>query len=75
MPERGQNMGESRKRSIVKSIVWRIICIVVSILTSYVLTTRWDIAVAIGSIYNIITMILYYFHERLWNSIKWGKCD
>jgi len=75
MPERGQNMGESRKRSIVKSIVWRIICIVVSILTSYVLTARWDIAVAIGSIYNIITMILYYFHERLWNSIKWGKCD
>ena len=68
-------MGGSRKRSIVKSIVWRIICIVVSILTSYVLTARWDIAVAIGSIYNIITMILYYFHERLWNSIKWGKCD
>jgi len=68
-------MGESRKRSIVKSIVWRIVCIVVSILTSYVLTARWDIAVAIGSIYNIITMILYYFHERLWNSIKWGKCD
>jgi len=68
-------MGESRKRSIAKSIVWRIICIVVSILTSYVLTARWDIAVAIGSIYNVITMILYYFHERLWNSIKWGKCD
>jgi uncharacterized membrane protein len=68
-------MGESRKRSIAKSIVWRIICIVVSILTSYVLTARWDIAVAIGSIYNIITMILYYFHERLWNNIKWGKCD
>jgi uncharacterized membrane protein len=75
MPKREQNMGESRKRSIAKSIVWRIICIVVSILTSYVLTARWDIAVAIGSIYNIITMILYYFHERLWNNIKWGKCD
>ena len=68
-------MGESRKRSIAKSIVWRVICIIVSILTSYVLTARWDIAVAIGSVYNIITMILYYFHERIWNSIKWGKCD
>ena len=68
-------MGESRKRSIAKSIVWRVICIIVSILTSYVLTARWDIAVAIGSVYNIITMILYYFHERIWNSVKWGKCD
>jgi uncharacterized membrane protein len=68
-------MGETRKRSIAKSIVWRIICVVVSILTSYVLTSRWDIAVAIGSVYNMITMILYYFHERIWNSVKWGKCD
>jgi uncharacterized membrane protein len=66
-------MGESRKRSIVKSVVWRVICIIVSILTSYALTARWDIAVAIGSVYNIITMILYYFHERIWNIIKWGK--
>jgi uncharacterized membrane protein len=68
-------MGETRKRSVAKSIVWRVICIIVSILTSYALTARWDIAVAIGSVYNIITMILYYFHERIWNSIKWGKCD
>jgi uncharacterized membrane protein len=68
-------MGETRKRSVAKSIVWRVICIIVSILTSFALTARWDIAVAIGSVYNIITMILYYFHERIWNSIKWGKCD
>jgi uncharacterized membrane protein len=65
-------MGETRKRSVAKSIVWRVICIIVSILTSYALTARWDIAVAIGSVYNIITMILY---ERIWNSVKWGKCD
>ncbi len=68
-------MGETRKRSIAKSIVWRIICILVSIVVSYLLTSRWDIAIAIGSIYNIITMVLYYFHERMWNSIKWGKQD
>jgi uncharacterized membrane protein len=65
-------MRETRKRSLVKSIIWRVICIVVSIFTSFFLTGRWDIAVAIGSIYNVITMILYYFHERLWNLIKWG---
>ena len=66
-------MGETRRRSIVKSILWRIICIIVSIAVSYLLTSRLDIAVAIGSVYNIITMILYYFHERMWNSIRWGK--
>ena len=67
-----KNMNETRKRSVAKSIIWRIICIAVSIFTSYFLTGRWDLAIAIGSVYNFITMILYYFHERLWNKTKWG---
>jgi uncharacterized membrane protein len=65
-------MKETRKRSILKSITWRLICIVVSVLTSFVLTGKWDIAIAIGTLYNAITMILYYFHERLWNRVNWG---
>ena len=65
-------MEGTRKRSVIKSIVWRIICIVVSILTTFLLTARWDLAVALGTLYNAITMVLYYFHERIWNRIKWG---
>jgi len=65
-------MNETRMRSIIKSLLWRVICIVVSIITSYLLTNKWDIAVAIGTTYNIITMGLYYFHERFWNKILWG---
>ena len=67
-----KDMKETRKRSLLKSISWRLICIVVSILTSFFLTGKWDIAVAIGTAYNLITMILYYFHERIWNRVKWG---
>ena len=68
-------MKETRKRSIAKSILWRIICIIVSVFVSFILTARWDVAVAIGTSYNIITMFLYYFHERIWNRINWGKID
>jgi uncharacterized membrane protein len=68
-------MKETRKRSIAKSILWRIICIIVSVFVSFILTARWDLAVAIGTSYNIITMFLYYFHERIWNRVKWGKVD
>lgn len=56
-------MRETRKRSIAKAIVWRVVCIVISITTSFLLTNIWDIAVAIGSVYNIIKMVWYYFHE------------
>jgi len=66
-------MTETRKRSVVKSLSWRIICIIVSIITAYFLTGKLDVSVAIGTIYNAITMILYYFHERLWNMFKWEK--
>lgn len=65
-------MEEARKRSLVKSVVWRVICIVVSVFTTFFLTGRSDLAVAVGSIYNAVTMVLYYFHERFWNRIKWG---
>lgn len=65
-------MKETRKRSILKSVSWRIICVAVSIFTSFLLTGKWDIAVAIGTVYNAITIALYYFHERFWNRITWG---
>ena len=66
-------MTETRKRSIVKSFTWRIICVVVSIITAYFLTGKLEVSVAIGTVYNAITMILYYFHERSWNILEWGK--
>ncbi|MBN2604116.1 MAG: DUF2061 domain-containing protein [Candidatus Thermoplasmatota archaeon] len=66
-------MFDSKKRSIVKSVTWRVICIIVSIVTAYLLTGKIDVSVAIGTTYNAITMILYYFHERFWNKLKWGK--
>ena len=66
-------MTETIKRSIVKSCTLRVICILVSVVTAYFLTGKLDVAVAIGTVYNGITMILYYFHERFWNIIVWGK--
>ena len=65
-------MSEKRSRSVAKSISWRVICVIVSIVVSYILTAKWDVSVAIGGIYNLITMFLYYFHERIWHRIDWG---
>jgi len=65
-------MEGTRKRSLAKTVLWRVICIVVSIVTTFAFTGKWDLAVAVGTVYNAITMVLYYFHERLWNRIKWG---
>ena len=70
--QKGLTMHDSRIRSAVKSVSWRIICIIVSIATSYVLTNQWNVAISIGITYNAINIVLYYVHERVWTKITWG---
>jgi uncharacterized membrane protein len=30
-------------------------------------------ALSIGMVEVITKMVLYFFHERVWNLVKWGK--
>lgn len=60
-------------RSIVKSISWRVIGTLDTILISWLVTGALTVAFSIGAIELITKMVLYFFHERLWNAIKWGK--
>lgn len=60
-------------RSIVKAVSWRVIGTLDTLLISYILTGEVAIAASIASIDFITKMFLYFFHERLWNKISWGK--
>ena len=64
---------EKPARSIVKSISWRIIGTLDTILISWVITGHLALAFKIGSVELVTKMVLYFFHERIWNTIKWGK--
>jgi uncharacterized membrane protein len=63
---------ESRKRSIAKSITWRILGIVILAAVTWFLTQSWEITTAVTVLFHAIRVILYYFHERLWHRIDWG---
>ena len=65
--------GETKRRSIVKAITWRTLGTIDTVVISYVLTGEIKIALSIGGIDIFTKMILYFFHERIWNMIKWGK--
>jgi uncharacterized membrane protein len=56
-------------KSLIKSITWRIIGTLDTIIISYVLTGKLTIAISIGSVEVITKTILYYFHERIWAHI------
>ena len=60
-------------RSVAKAISWRLIGTLDTLLISYILTGEVAIAASIASIDFITKMFLYFFHERVWNGINWGK--
>jgi len=72
------NYEEDRKsekpiRSIAKAFSWRVIGTLDTLIISYILTGKISVAASIASIDFVTKMILYFFHERFWNLIKWGK--
>jgi len=43
------------------------------LLVAYFLTGEIRLATSIASVDFITKLVLYFFHERIWNTIKWGK--
>ena len=61
------------KRSLLKTISWRLIGTLDTILISWAITGALTLAFSIGFVELVTKMILYYFHERAWNKINWGR--
>jgi len=59
-------------RHIFKTFSWRIIGTIDTVVISLILTERIDIAFKIGFFEIITKMILYYCHEKLWYTSKFG---
>ncbi len=64
---------ESHRRSITKTITWRIIAITITILVSYMWLGEWKSSIALGLTANGIKALLYYIHERAWNRTDFGR--
>jgi uncharacterized membrane protein len=64
---------EKPLRSVIKALSWRIVGTLDTLVVSYVLTGEIALATSIASVDFLTKLILYFFHERIWNKIKWGK--
>jgi uncharacterized membrane protein len=67
------NMAEKSSRSIVKTISWRMLGTIDTIIISWIVVGNLNFAVTIGGIELFTKMILYYFHERAWNRSNFGR--
>ena len=64
---------ELKKRTLVKTMTWRVTASLTTFLIAWILTGNLLIGISIGSIEAIAKIFLYYYHERIWNNINWAK--
>lgn len=57
---------DSRRKSILKTLSWRILALAISYGIVYLFTHSLTISLGVTLTANIASMIAYYFHERLW---------
>ena len=61
-----------RKRHLLKTITWRIVGTLDTILLGWIISGDPMIGVKVGGFELVTKMTLYYFHERAWYKIDWG---
>ena len=76
-------LAELRRRTILKSIIWRLIGIIWTWIGAYFIIlivppTRENAAIVAALIvfyHHSTRMIMYYVYERMWVAVSWGKHD
>ncbi len=59
---------DSIKRSLLKTLSWRICASTATVLIVYIFTGEIMISMGVGLAEAVIKTILYYLHERIWST-------
>ena len=66
-------MKDSNIRSLVKGLSWRVIGTIDTFLLSFFIIGSVKVASLTAFTEVATKIILYFLHERIWNSIHWGR--
>jgi len=68
-------LNDSHARSIVKALSWRLTGSFATFLIAWIIGGDLGIASTIAVIQIVANTLLYYFHERVWNLVTWGRIN
>lgn len=71
--ERPWALSDTSARSLVKTVSWRITGSGATFAISWIVSGNWQMAGSIALLQITINTLLYFFHERVWNRIRWGR--
>ncbi len=66
---------ENRKRSIAKTLSWRVIATMLTLFVIWAVTKKLVLSLESTFIIATLNTVGYYFHERAWNRSSWGRID
>jgi len=64
---------ESHPRSVAKSVSYRVLSLSVDSAVAYFFTRDVALSAGIVILVNTYSTLLYYFHERAWAHVHWGR--
>lgn len=64
---------ETHARSVAKAISWRVLGSIATTLLVLLITGRLALSLAVGGIEFVAKIGLFWFHERVWNRLGFGK--
>lgn len=64
---------ETKKRSILKAFSWRTWATITTAVIVFIFTGEFALAITVGFLEVFAKMALYFFHERMWQKISYGK--
>jgi uncharacterized membrane protein len=64
---------ETAVRSLVKTVIYRIVITVLTAVVFILLGADPENAIGESVVINIFYSVCYYINERIWNKINWGK--
>lgn len=66
-------MKASKSRCLAKAVTFRIVASLSTVIIVFVFTGRMEAAIGIGLADTVVKLAVYYFHERAWNRIDYGR--
>ena len=67
------SLQDTKFRSFIKTILWRVVGAILTFIVTFTITRNSPVSIMVTLFREITSTTLYYFYERLWNKISWGK--
>ena len=66
-------MKVTKQRSFIKSLSYRVFGTLTSFAVVYVITGKGSLATLIAFWETVVKVGVYYYHERVWDKVSWGR--